>query len=109
MDNLTRISLITIIIGIVSLFFIVQSNMFILKGLNNLTEQNVNKRIELEGTITKIEDYGNFSIITLNTNCKVKAFTKNNISNLKNKQVTSIMTSQEAFPTFNIESLSLKQ
>lgn len=105
MEKLTKISLIISMIGIIILLFLTQNIDFTLKGINNMTEEG--KDITIKGTVTKEMHFNNNTILTIKSDCTLKAFSYNNkLNNLTNKNITIKGTIKDTFvPEMYIESL----
>ncbi len=116
MDTLGKISLIISIIGIIALFFAAKTYNFNLIGANNLTQENIQKSIELQGTVIDYIKFNNSFMVILETKCTVNAFyydkeqkfTKQSIESLINKElkITGVLQ-KGAIPEISIEELQI--
>jgi hypothetical protein len=109
MDKLTKLSLLTVILGILILYILFIQNFFVLEGINNMTSQNKDKEIYLEGEIIHYYENNHSTSILMKTECYVNGiiYDKTNFNEkLKTKDVKIKGTvAQEFNPKINIEEI----
>ena len=118
MDKLTKLSLIICLIGLISLFFVSQSGILKLDGINNATEENLGKEIMIKGKLKNIQIYDKSVLMNIKTECYVNAFyydkdgkiiNLNDTNIFLNKNITLSGTIDSAFyPQINVKSFEIE-